>query len=91
MKNQMVTEPLVDVIVSNWAPRTVYIIGEVKSSSSLELPTFGRMTALQAISAAGGFTESADLNNVAVLRRRAANENEMKNGKKTVLERIRLL
>ena len=90
VKNQMVTEPLVDVIVSTWAPRTVYIIGEVKSSSSLELPTFGRMTALQAISAAGGFTESADLNNVAVLRRRPANENEMKNGKKTVLERIRI-
>ena len=90
VKNQMVTEPMVDVIVSNWAPRTVYIIGEVKSSSSLELPTFGRMTALQAISAAGGFTESADLNNVAVLRRRTANENEMKNGKKTVLERIRI-
>ncbi|MBQ9368993.1 MAG: SLBB domain-containing protein [Victivallales bacterium] len=90
VKNQMVTDPMVDVIVSNWSPRTVYIIGEVKSSSSLELPTFGRMTALQAISAAGGFTESADLNNVAVLRRRAANENEMKNGKKTVLERIRI-
>jgi protein involved in polysaccharide export with SLBB domain len=35
----------------------------------MELPTYGRMTALQALSAAGGFTESADLNNVAVLRR----------------------
>ena len=88
-KNQ-ITDPMVDVIVSNWAPRTVYIIGEVKSSSSLELPTFGRMTALQAISAAGGFTESADLNNVAVLRRRSATESEVKSGKKTVLERIRI-
>ena len=89
-EKKQVTEPMVDVIVSTWAPRTVYIIGEVSNSSSLELPTFGRMTALQAISAAGGFTEGADLNNVTILRRRPANENEMKQGKKTVLERIRI-
>ena len=28
VKNQMVTEPMVDVIVSNWAPRTVYRQGD---------------------------------------------------------------
>ena len=59
----------VDVFVQDWGPRRIYILGEVKSSQSMELPTYGRMTALQALSAAGGFTESADLNNVAVLRR----------------------
>lgn len=68
LKNQ-INDPHVDVFVQSWGPRLIYILGEVKNSMSMELPTYGRMTALQAISAAGGFTESADLNNVAVLRR----------------------
>lgn len=63
------TAPHVDVFVQSWGPRRIYILGEVKNSMSMDLPTYGRMTALQALSAAGGFTESADLNNVAVLRR----------------------
>ena len=66
---KQVQDPHVDVFVQDWGPRRIYILGEVKSSQSMELPTYGRMTALQALSAAGGFTESADLNNVAVLRR----------------------
>ena len=67
---QQIADPHVDVVVSSWAPRTVYILGEVNNSGmSLELPNYSQMTALQAISAAGGFTESADLTNVAVLRR----------------------
>ena len=72
-----VTNPNVDVIVSTWAPRTVYLLGELKSSMQMELPTYGRLTALQAISAAGGFTESADLNNVVVLRRNPENDSEL--------------
>ena len=68
--SQQITTPHVDVFVETWGPRTVYILGEVKNSGmSLELPTNGNMTALQAISAAGGFTESADPLKVAVLRR----------------------
>ena len=64
-----IANPQVTVFVSSWSPRPVYILGEVKGSMSLELPTYGRMTVLQAISASGGFTESADLNGVVVLRR----------------------
>ena len=64
-----IANPQVEVTVSCWSPRRVYVLGEVRNSSSLELPTYGRMTVLQAISEAGGVTESADLNNVVVLRR----------------------
>ena len=74
LKSQ-VSNPQVDVFVTEWAQRTVYVLGEVKSSMSLELPTYGHMTALQAISTAGGFTESADLTRVAVLRRDASGKN----------------
>ena len=69
--DKQIANPQVSVIVSQWSPRPVYILGEVRISKSLELPTYGRMTVLQAISAAGGFTESADLNGVVVLRRKA--------------------
>ena len=64
-----IANPQVEVTVSSWSPRRVYVLGEIRNSSSLELPTYGRMTVLQAISEAGGVTESADLNNVVVLRR----------------------
>ena len=66
---KQIAEPQVDVFVTQWSARKVYILGEVTNSLSLDLPTNGGMTALQAISAAGGFRQSADLNNVAVLRR----------------------
>lgn len=73
--SQQITSPHVDVFVETWGPRTIYILGEVKNSGmSLELPTNGNMTALQAISAAGGFTESADPMKVAVLRRDSATQ-----------------
>ena len=81
LKDQ-VTDPHVDIFVQDWASRTVYILGEVQSSKSIELPKYSKMTALQAISAAGGFTQYADLNNVAVLRRRPDDE--------TVLDRIKI-
>lgn len=65
-----VANPFVDVTVSSWGPRTVYILGEVKGDGqAIELPTNAYMTALQAISITGGFAESADLKNIAVLRR----------------------
>ena len=54
-------------------------IAEVRTG---ELPKYSKMTALQAISAAGGFTQYADLNNVAVLRRRADDD--------SILERIKI-
>ena len=72
-----VTNPNVDVFVTSWAKRPVYLLGELKNSMQLELPTYGRLTALQAISSAGGFTESADLNNVVVLRRNPKNDSEL--------------
>ena len=69
LSNQ-VANPHVDIFVESWGPRAIYLLGEFKSGSmSISLPAYGRMTALQAISAAGGFNDSADLTKVTVLRR----------------------
>jgi polysaccharide export outer membrane protein len=61
------------VFVSEYTPRYVYVLGEVASgdSKALEIPPEGRMSALQAVSAAGGFSPKADLRNVFVLRGKA--------------------
>ena len=58
------------VFVAKYTPRCVYVLGEVAGgdSKALEIPPEGRMTALQAVSAAGGFSPKADLRNVFVLR-----------------------
>lgn len=68
-----VADPQVEVTVAQWAPRRVYVLGEVKSNSALQVPSYGRMTVLQAISEAGGVTEKADLSHVTVLRRNTVN------------------
>lgn len=65
-----IANPHVDVSVAEWTPRTIYLLGEFKGGSvSLDLPIYSPMTALQAISVAGGFTDLVDLARVAVLRR----------------------
>lgn len=70
LEKNNITKPYVDVFVQTWEPRKVYVIGEVKNGGmSLDLSPTGTTTAMQAISAAGGFSESADLQKVMLLRR----------------------
>lgn len=64
-----IADPHVTVLVTQYAPRRVYVLGELgKGGLALDLPPDGRVTAMQAISEAGGFKETADLRSVAVLR-----------------------
>lgn len=68
LKDQ-VSDPFVEVFVESYVSRPVYVIGEINGNGRvLELPVFGRMNAIQAISAAGGFTASADLDHVFIQR-----------------------
>jgi polysaccharide export outer membrane protein len=70
LEKNNIANPYVDVFVQTWEPRKVYVIGEVKNGGmSLDLSPSGTTTAMQAISAAGGFSESADLQKVVLLRR----------------------
>ena len=68
--NIAIANPYVDVFVQSWEPRKAYLLGEVKNGGmSLDLSPTGTTTAIQAICAAGGFAESADLQKVVLLRR----------------------
>jgi polysaccharide biosynthesis/export protein len=62
--------PQVVVSVESFAPRKVFVLGEVNVGSdfSCSIPEGGEMTAMQAISAAGGLKESADASKIVVRR-----------------------
>lgn len=67
---EFITNPQVEVRVSQFNSQRVNVAGEVKTPSRLALNTVA-LTMLEAISAAGGFTESADKSNVKLQRRGA--------------------
>lgn len=65
-----IPNPEVVVFVERYSPRYVYVLGEVKGEveKALKVEPGSTMTALQAISAVGGFADTADLRNVFVRR-----------------------
>lgn len=68
LREANVERPEVFVFVEEYAPRTVYVLGAVKKPQSLSLPLEAGLTALQAISSAGGLSERADARGVHVRR-----------------------
>lgn len=66
--------PDVVVSVEAYAPRTVFVLGEVQTGGSVSclIPEGGEMTAMQALSAAGGLAPSADPARIAVRRQDAS-------------------
>ena len=67
-----VTAPEVTVIVSESRSRIIYTIGKVTRPGPY--PLAPDMTVLQALSAAGGFTEWADTKNILIVRREGDKE-----------------
>lgn len=65
-----IKEPVVTVIVLETAPQVVYVTGEVNKPGALTLVN-GRMSVVQAIAMAGGFTDFAKRKDVLVMRKSA--------------------
>jgi len=62
-----VRDPEINVVVSNWDERRVYVTGEVRGPGAI--PIRPDMTVLQAVASAGGFLkESAKIRRVGVVR-----------------------
>ncbi len=80
------------VYVEEYTPRLVYVLGAVNRSPSesspgsgaLPIPPEGRLTALQAISAVGGFSPQSDIDNVFIIRTAPG-----KNSRQTILVPVR--
>jgi polysaccharide export outer membrane protein len=71
LRRQGFSQPEVVVSVDTYAPRNVYVLGQVKNaseSSDMQIPLGGEMSALQAISNSGGLTDDADIDRIIVRR-----------------------
>ncbi len=76
LQRQGFSQPEVVVSVDTYAPRNVYVLGQVKNaseSSDMQIPLGGEMSALQAISNSGGLTDDADIDHIIVHRQEGAN------------------
>ena len=63
-------QPEISVIVRSFAPNRIYVLGEVNSPG--EFVTIGpNLTLLQSIARAGGIKNSANVDNIVILRRGA--------------------
>ena len=65
--NDYITNPVVTVMVLETTPQVVYVMGEVNKPGTLPL-VGGRLSILQALAMAGGFTDFANKKDIRILR-----------------------
>jgi protein involved in polysaccharide export with SLBB domain len=63
-----VVNPQVSLFIEDYGNKMVFVMGEVQKPGSYAIPTESRMTLLEAISSAGGFTPIAAQERTRVLR-----------------------
>ncbi len=67
LRNGFIRDPQVSVFVKEFNSRRVFVLGQVKSAGKIAI--IHRLSVVEAIALAGGFTNLADINNVVVTRR----------------------
>jgi polysaccharide export outer membrane protein len=70
-------DPQVTVTVKEYAKRRVFVVGGVTKPGAYEILPHQRLTVLQAVAAAEGFTDRAYKEYVQIVRRRGATEREV--------------
>lgn len=65
---QYLVNPQVSLFIEEYGNKTVFVMGEVQRPGSYPIPTESRLTVLEAISTAGGFTPVAGQDRTRVLR-----------------------
>jgi len=66
--SEFIINPQVTVLIREYSNKQVYVLGEVKKPGSITLPVERRLTVLEAITLAGGFTDLAAQDKTKVLR-----------------------
>jgi len=74
LSRDFLKDPQVSVAVKEYAPRRVYVVGAVSRPGGYDLAPAGRLTLLQAISGAAGFTDRAYKESARIVRRRGPGE-----------------
>lgn len=70
--------PQVSMLIKEYGNKTVYVLGQVKKPSAIEIPPEKSLTVLEAVTSVGGFTDIAATGKVRVLR--------MENGSQKTLD-----
>ncbi|MEK7389811.1 MAG: polysaccharide biosynthesis/export family protein [Elusimicrobiota bacterium] len=65
---KFLVSPQVSLFIEDYGNKTVFVMGEVQRPGSYPIPTESRLTVLEAISTAGGFTPIAGQDRTRVLR-----------------------
>ncbi len=66
--SEFLVKPQVTVLIKEYGNKQVYVLGEVKKPGSITIPAERRLTVLEAITLAGGFTELAAQDRTKILR-----------------------
>ena len=77
LEKDYIREASVSVTVKEYAKRRVYVVGGVTKPDAYEVAPNSRITVLQVIAAAGGFTDRAYKEYVQIVRRRGPAEREV--------------
>lgn len=66
--SEFLVKPQVTVLIKEYGNKQIYVLGDVKKPGSIQLPAERRLTVLEAITLAGGFTDLAAPDRTKVLR-----------------------
>ncbi|OGR98174.1 MAG: hypothetical protein A2016_00430 [Elusimicrobia bacterium GWF2_62_30] len=66
--SEFLVNPQVTAFIKEYGNKQIYVLGEVKKPGAITLPAERRLTVLEAITLAGGFTELAAPDRTKVLR-----------------------
>ncbi len=76
LREDYLVNPKVNVVVEEYNPRKVFVLGSVDKPGAYELPANRPTTVIEAITMAGGFSKVADRNGTKVIRKTAAGKEE---------------
>jgi len=65
---EYIIDPQVTVFITEYAKKRIFVLGEVTKPGSFDLPAETRLTVLEAISLAGGFTQIAARDRTKIIR-----------------------
>lgn len=66
--SEYIISPQVNIFIKEYSNKQVYVLGEVKKPGSITLPAERKLTVLEAITLAGGFTDLAAKDKTKVIR-----------------------
>jgi len=66
--SEYIKSPQITILIKEYSNKQIYVLGEVKKPGSIPLPVERKLTVLEAITLAGGFTDIAAPDRTKVLR-----------------------